>query len=581
MSKLANEQMKYKSNAKRSIKKSWKQVLPIFLCIQYSIFNLQPSFAQSLTDQKKEYTRADSLRGGLRHERTCYDVTFYDLKVKIDTATQSVSGTNRIVFKAIDDFKTMQIDLFDNMNIVSIKQNGESVKYRREFNAVFVDLNDFMKRGLNGEIEVRYNGKPIIAKRAPWDGGFTWTHDKNGKPWIAVACEGMGASCWWPCKDYLGDEPDSMSIWCNVPDGLRCISNGNEMESREEIDTTTSFHWFVHYPINNYNVTLNIGDYVQFSEEYIADDNSKLALDYYVMRYNLDKAKLQFTQVKPMLKCYEKYLGKYPFWKDGYALVETPYLGMEHQGAIAYGNRYLTGYAGNDYSGIGLDFDYIIIHESAHEWWGNSVSCKDIADMWIHESFATYTESIYVECMLGHDTAIQYINKKKKHMGNEKPVAGVYGVNEEGDGDMYSKGALFINTLRSIVNDDEKWWSIIKGMCDTSFKMKNVSYENVAMYFCRKTGKDLLPVFEQYLKFPKIPVFEYKLKKLKKGEFELSYRWAVNAKDFRMPAFVFTIENSKQMLKGTNEFQTTTVKLKKETDFKVNEDLMYIEVKKL
>ncbi len=553
----------------------------ISLCIYFSIFNFQSSLAQSLVDQKKEYTRADSLRGGLCHARTCYDVTFYDLKVKIDTATQSISGTNRIVFKAIEDFKTMQIDLFANLNIVSIKQNGEAVKYRREFNAVFVDLNDFMKRGLNGEIEVRYNGKPIIAKRAPWDGGFTWTQDKNGKPWIAVSCEGMGASCWWPCKDYLGDEPDSMSIWCDVPDGLRCISNGTEMESREEKDTTTSFHWFVHYPINNYNVTLSIGDYVQFSEEYVADDNSKLALDYYVMRYNLDKAKLQFTQVKPMLKCYEKYLGKYPFWKDGYALVETPYLGMEHQSAIAYGNKYLTGYAGNDYSGMGLDFDYIIIHESAHEWWGNSVSCKDIADMWIHESFGTYTESIYVECMFGHDTAIQYINKKKNHIGNKKPMVGVYGVNEEGDGDMYSKGALFINTLRSIVNDDEKWWSIIKGMCDTSFKMKNVSYENVAMYFCRKTGKDLLPVFEQYLKFPKIPVFEYKLKKLKKGEFELSYRWAVDAKDFKMPVFVSTIENPKQVLKGTNEFQTTTVKLKKETDFKVNEDLMYIEVKKL
>jgi aminopeptidase N len=298
------------------------------------------------------------------------------------------------------------------------------------------------------------------------------------------------------------------------------------------------------------------------------------------MRYNLDKAKLQFTQVKPMLKCYEKYLGKYPFWNDGYALVETPYLGMEHQGAIAYGNKYLTGYAGSDYSRIGLDFDYIIIHETAHEWWGNSVSCKDLADMWIHESFATYTESIYVECMFDYATAMKYINAKKSHVGNKAPVVGIYGVNEEGNGDMYHKGSLFLNTLRHVVNDDTRWWSIIKGMCDTTFKMRNIGYEDVVNYFSKKTARDLSSVFEQYLKHPHLPVFEYKLKKVKRGEFELKYRWVTDVSNFDMPVFVSSKDGS-QVLNCTNQFQTTTINLRKEADFKADENKEYIEVKKI
>ena len=549
--------------------------------LQLLIINYQLSIGQSLLDQKNKYTRADTLRGSLRPERTCYDVTYYELKVKIDTAQKSITGSNRIVFKTIEDFTTLQIDLFDNMKIISITTAGKELRYRREFNAVFVEMNEPMKAGATGELTVNYYGKPTIAKRAPWDGGFTWTYDKNGMPWIAVACEGMGASCWWPCKDYLGDEPDSMRISCNVPEQLRCVANGREEASKNELDGTTTYNWLVSYPINNYNVTLNIGDYVSFNDEYEATDKSKLALDYYVMRYNLDKAKLQFKQVKPMLSCYEKYLGKYPFWNDGYALVETPYLGMEHQGAIAYGNKYLTGYAGNDYSRIGLDFDYIIIHESGHEWWGNSVSCQDIADMWIHEGFCTYTESIYVECLFGRDTALKYINAHKSQIGNAQPMVGVYGVNEEGNGDMYSKGSLFLNTLRSVVNNDTKWWSTIKGMCDTTFKMKNIGYADVEKYFSTRLQLNLAPVFEQYLKFSKIPVLEYKLKKLKKGEFDLSYRWVTDVKNFAMPVIFSTPLNINERLNANNDFQTTRIKLKKEVDFKVKENLMYIETRKI
>ncbi|HLP52229.1 MAG TPA: M1 family metallopeptidase [Chitinophagales bacterium] len=535
--------------------------------------------AQSLINQKKEYTRADTLRGSLRPERTCYDVTYYHLQVKVDTAARTVTGSNRIVFNTIEDFQTLQLDLFENMKVISILQNGKELRYRREFNALFVELLQTHKAGTTGELTVNYFGVPTVAKRAPWDGGFSWSYDKNGHPWIGVSCEGMGASSWWPCKDYLGDEPDSMRIACNVPGGLRCVSNGREENAEDKDDGSVTYNWLVSYPINSYNVTLNIGDYVEFTDEYIADDNSKLAINYYVMRYNLDKARLHFMQVKPMLKCYEKYLGKYPFWNDGYALVETPYLGMEHQGAIAYGNKYLTGYAGTDYSRIGLDFDYIIIHETGHEWWGNSVSCKDIADMWIHEGFCTYTESIYVECMFGKDTAIKYINAHKAHVGNKSPMVGPYGVNEEGDGDMYSKGSLFLNTIRSLVNDDTKWWALIKGMSDTTFKMKNIGYEDVLAYFNKKTGRDLSPVFEQYLKYAAIPVLDYKLKKKKKGEYELSYRWITDVSNFNMPVLISSDDNKRQMLAASNSLQTTTLKLKKEADFKVRTDLLYIDTK--
>ncbi len=555
--------------------------LRLTFLLQLLILSSQFLIAQSLIDQKKQYTRADTLRGSLRPERTCYDVTFYELYVKVDTAEKSITGKNRIVFKSVEDFQTMQIDLFENMKVISITADGKELKYRREFNAIFVELNERVKAGLTGEITVNYYGKPTVAKRAPWDGGFSWSYDNNGRPWIAVSCEGMGASCWWPCKDYLGDEPDSMRISCNVPEELRCVANGKEEIADVKLDGTTTYNWFVSYPINNYNVSLNIGDYAEFHDEFEAEDKSKLALDYYVIRYNLDKAKLHFRQVKPMLKCYEKYLGKYPFWNDGYALVETPYLGMEHQSAIAYGNKYLTGYAGTDYSRIGLDFDYIIIHETGHEWWGNSVSCRDIADMWIHESFCTYTESIYVECLFGKDTALKYINAHKAHIRNSQPVVGIYGVNEEGARDMYSKGSLFLNTLRSIVNDDELWWSLIKGMSDTTFKMKNIGYEDVLSYFNHKSGKNLSAVFEQYLKNAKIPVLEYKLKKLKKGEFELSCRWVTDVQGFNMPLAVSTKENAQHWIDCSNNFQTTTIKLNKETDFKVRDDLEYIEVKKL
>ncbi len=538
--------------------------------------------AQSLVEQKKSYTRADSLRGSLSPERSCYDVVYYELNLKVDTLNRAISGSNKIYFRVLKNFRTMQVDLYENLPIVNITSGGKELRYRREFCAVFVEMPETVEEGTEAEITVNYGGKPTIAKRPPWDGGFTWSHDKNGNLWIGVSCEGMGASLWWPNKDYLGDEPDSMRIICTVPTGMKCVANGKEEGAKDNSDGTTTFKWHVSYPINNYNVTLNIGDYVHWHDTYTAADKTTLDLDYYVLSYNLEKAKKQFEQVQPMLRCYEKYLGKYPFWNDGYALVETPYLGMEHQGAIAYGNQYKTGYAGIDFSRIGLDFDYIIIHETGHEWWGNSVSCYDIADMWIHEGFCTYTESIYVECMYGYETAMRYINAKKPTVTNKGAMVGIYGVNEEGDGDMYNKGMLFLNTLRYVYNDDDKWWATIKGMSDTVFKMKNIGYQEVVEYFSFKAGKNLTPVFEQYLKHADIPKLEYRLKKVKGKEYELSTRWVTDVSNFHMPVYISTTGKASYSPIGvSNNWLKTNITLQKESDFKINEDWTYMDVKKL
>jgi len=448
-----------------------------------------------------QFTLADTLRGSLRPERTCFDVHYYNLNIAVDTATKSISGYNEIHFSAEDDVDRIQLDLFANMQIDSIVFRKFHLDYKRTFNAVFIDFPGTILKGYQEKIRVYYHGSPQIAKKAPWDGGFVWTKDKNGRLWMGVACEGAGASLWWPNKDHLSDEPDSMRITCAVPEGLQCISNGNLEWQRQN-----TFQWKVSYPINNYNVTLNIGDYVHFREYYVSGNDS-MPCDYYVLSYNLEKAKVQFKQVKPMLKIYEELYGRYPFWNDGYALVETPYLGMEHQGAIAYGNRYLSGYRGQVDSALfkqGIDFDYIIIHESAHEYWGNSVSVQDIADLWIHESFATYTEALYVEKMHGHCAYMDYMQFLKQGIDNDEPIIGTYGVNSEGSGDMYPKGAWMLHTIRSVVNNDSLFFACLKGIQE-EFKMKEVTTIEIQNYMMRVLKMNLSRYFKMYLEEDFVP----------------------------------------------------------------------------
>ena len=489
-------------------------------------------FAQ-LNTQKDVYSRCDSLRGSLRLERTCFDVGYYDLDVVVDPENQHIKGSNTIVFKAVEASNKIQIDLFDNYKINSIRtaltSNPKELTFERECQAVFITFEKPLVSGKIYNIEIFYEGKPQVAERAPWDGGFVWEKDEEGNDWIGVACQGLGASSWWPNKDHLSDEPDSMRIKCTVPNDLIAVSNGNLVDKMEVDSTQTKYTWAVSYPINNYNVSLNIANYTNFTDVYYNEDGDSLHLDYYVLPYNLKKAKKQFEQVKPMMACFEEYLGPYPFYKDGFALVETPYLGMEHQSAIAYGNQYKTGYAGRDFSQIGLDFDYIIIHETGHEWWGNSVSKKEAADMWIHEGFCTYSEALYVECMHGYETAMDYVNARKNRVSNKKPMVGIRGVNEEGT-DMYDKGMLFLNTLRSIVDNDEVWFRTIKAITE-EFKMKNTDYDELTAFISKTTNIDLSSIFEQYLTTPNLPEFEYKLKKSGK----LKYRWNVETAGFKMP----------------------------------------------
>ncbi len=390
-----------------------------------------------------------------------------------------------------------------------------------------------------------------------------------------MAVEGTGASVWWPLKDHPSDEPDSMAISCEAPRDLMCVSNGNLAGTGEADGGFTRYNWKVTYPINAYNVTLNIGRYTHFSDIYTAADGDTLSLDYYVMPYNEVKARKQFTQVKPMLACFEKYFGKYPFWLDGYALVETPYLGMEHQSAIAYGNNYQKGYLGRDLSGAGLGFDYIIIHESAHEYWGNSVTAADHADMWIQESFTTYAEALYVECTLGYETALRYLQGEAKLIRNIEPVQGPPEVafNNWMTSDHYFKGSLMLHTLRNAISDDKLWFEILYGLSQT-FRYKTIRTQDIVRYINTRTAKNFAPFFDQYLNYPKPPVLQYKLTP-RRDEVQISYRWEAKAAGFAMPVKVKASGKEYTTLTPTEKWQTTTLK-GRAADFKVATELFYI-----
>jgi aminopeptidase N len=538
--------------------------------------------AQALFEGGTAFTRADSLRGTLTPLRTCYDVVFYDLYVDVNHKDQSLIGNNTIVFKTMADFEQLQVDLSSKLEIDSIVYNKKQLKYTREFNAVFIKFPATVKKGGVERIKIYYHGFPTVAKMAPWDGGLVFSVDKDGKPWLAVACEGIGASAWWPCKDHLSDEPDSMAISGPAPKGLQFISNGRLRKSYNLKDGREVNSWFVSYPINSYNATYYIGNYENFSDTYTSPTGKKLDLDYYVMPYNIDKARKQFEEVKPMMKCFEQYFGPYPFWKDGYKLVESPYLGMEHQSAIAYGNDYKNGYAGIDFSGYGLQYDFIIIHESGHEWWGNNITMADMADMWISEGFCTYSEVVYVECRYGPKDALKYINYKKKSVENDRPVIGAYGVNNEGSGDMYNKGALMIHTLRAVINNDKLFFDILLGL-QKDFSLKQVTTDDIVNYYNTKTGLNLTPIFNQYLKYTAIPAFEYTLK-TSGDKTQFMYRWKADVKDFAMPVDVFVAYGGKEAprrITPTTDWQTMVLMGEGiAPTIKVDTDHYYIKVSK-
>jgi aminopeptidase N len=520
------------------------------------------SQAQLLTN-KSDFTRADTLRGSLRPERTSFDMLKYDLHLKIDPQKKQISGFNKITFKVLERQPVMQLDLFANMQIDSIVFKGQKLKYKREFNAVFIDFEKELKKGKTQDLKFYFNGKPIIAKNPPWDGGFIFDKDKNGKDWIAVAVQGTGASLWYPNKDHLSDEPDEAEIHLSVPEDLVAVSNGILTNTSKSVNGYKTYSWKVSYPINNYNITVNIGDYVNFTDKY-----QDLKLDYWVLSYNLEKAKAQFEQVKPMMACFYEKIGEYPFPEDSFKLVETPYLGMEHQSAVAYGNKYRNGYLGSDMSGtgIGLKFDFIIIHEAGHEWFGNSVSVKDVADLWIHESFTSYMEAIFVECEYGKDAALDYIYGLRRTIGNDRPLIGDYGVNHEGSGDMYYKGSNMLNTLRSLVEDDELWWKTLQGFHET-YKYQTISTSDVVAYFSEALDKDLTAFFKQYLEFAEIPKLVFRANPDKNN---IEFKWESDVEDFDMPIeldlgtdSMWIFPDSKRWKKLEIEDKDPKVKMKK------------------
>ncbi|OYQ38379.1 peptidase M1 [Flavobacterium cyanobacteriorum] len=498
----------------------------------------------------QNFTRRDSLQGGLRPERTSFDVQRYDLNIRLDPDKKYISGYNNITFKVVENTKRIQLDLFENMNVDSIIHNNRKLPYKRDNDAVFITFPQNLEKGDEQQLRFYYSGNPKVARNAPWDGGFVFRKDNSGKHWIGVAVQGTGASLWYPVKDHQTDEPDKgASIKVAVPDGLMNVSNGRLTGKEKLKGGYTRWDWEVKNPINNYTITLNVADYA-----HIHDTHNGLDIDYYVLKYNEAKARKHFEEVKPMLDCFESKFGKYPFYEDGYKLVETPYLGMEHQSAVAYGNNYKKGYMGYDMTmtGIGMLFDYITIHESGHEWFGNSITSKDIADMWIHEGFTTYSETVYVECRYGYEKAMQYITGQRASVMNAKPVIGIFGVNKEGSQDMYYKGALMLNTLRHVINDDAKWWAIILKYAET-YKKQVIDTETVIAFFNRESGLNLTPVFNQYLRYRNIPTLQVRMNG---NSFE--YRWKTDVAGFAMPVEV-SAGGKNIRLNATNNWQKAGV----------------------
>lgn len=518
-----------------------------------------------------QYTHQDTLRGTITPERAWWNVVNYQLSVTPDYANKTISGHNLIVYKitAPRGNAAMQIDLQEPMQIDSIVYGKTALSYTRSGNAFLVSFPAGYPNGKTlDSINIFYSGKPRQAVNPPWDGGWIWKKDAKGRPWMSVACQGLGASVWYPCKDHQSDEPDNgASLSITVADSLSAIGNGRLKEKRSNGDGTSTWTWTVLNPINNYNIIPYIGKYTNWGESY-SGEKGKLDCSYWVLDYNLEKSKTQFGRdVKAMLKCFESWFGPYPFYEDSYKLVESPHLGMEHQSAVAYGNQYRNGYLGMDISGSGWgkDWDYIIVHESGHEWFANNITTRDIADMWVHEGFTTYSEVLFVECQFGKKAADEYCQGLKRTIQNDKTIIGAYGVNKEGSGDMYSKGAYMIHTIRQIINDDAAFRNILRGL-NKDFYHQTIDSKDVEAYIIRKSGKDLSAIFNQYLRDTRIPVLEYKI-----DGSTLSYRWVECIKGFNMPVRIFNKENE-VWIKPTAKWQSTKIKELSEKDFSVDKN---------
>lgn len=522
---------------------------------------LLPTF---LSAQKSSFNRQDTLRGSITPERSWWDLTYYHLDVSVHPKDSTLKGVNTVQYKVLSTPRRMQIDLQPPMRVDKVEQAGKPLVFKRDGNLYYIEIPQGQAVGSIHEVAVHFSGQPKVSARPPWDGGLSWQKDENGKDIVTTTCQGDGASLWWPCKDHLYDEPDSMLISVRVPAGLMDVSNGRLRKVDTHADKSKTFHWFVANPISNYVVNLNVSDYVHFSEKYEGEKGT-LDCDYYVLPYHLEAAKKQFKDVARMLKAFEHWFGPYPFYEDGFKLVEVPYPGMEHQSSVTYGNGFENGYGGRDVSGTGwgFKFDFIIIHEAGHEWFANNITYKDIADMWVHEGFTAYSENLFLDYHYGKEASAEYVIGTRKNIRNDRSIIGVYDVNYSGSGDMYSKGANLLHTLRQIVNDDEKWRQMLRGLNET-FYHQTVTSKEIEDYLSEQLGSELSPFFNQYLRDTRIPTFEYKLKKGK-----LKYRWTNCSPDFNMPLKVW-VDEKELWLKPKAKWRKKRLKGKGMRDLKVD-----------
>lgn len=532
-----------------------KPYITLILCLTAVFFTAAQNF-----------TRQDTLRGSITPQRAWWDVSYYDLQLTVNPKNKSIAGHNTIRYKVLEASDVLQIDLQEPLQISSITQEEQALNFTSEGAAHFVQLRKKQVPGTFNELTVHYAGHPRKAKNPPWDGGFSWERDKNGHPFIATSCQGIGASVWWPNKDHAYDEVDSMQIQVTVPRKLINVSNGT-LRSITRQGKQKTYTWFVSNPINNYGVNVNIANYAHFGETY-EGEKGPLNLAYYVLSYNEKKAKKHFKQVPLMLEAFEYWLGPYPFYEDGFKLVEVPYLGMEHQSSVTYGNHYQNGYLGRDLSktGWGLQFDYIIIHEAGHEWFANNITYRDSADMWIHEGFTAYVESLYLDYHYGTKAASEYIIGTRARIKNDRPIIGPYGVNARGSKDMYYKGANLLHTLRQVIDDDKVWRQLLRGL-NTTFYHQTVTTQQIEQYLSTRSGKDLSAFFHQYLRTTLIPTLEYKIE----GN-TLTYRYTNSVPGFAMPLRIF-VEGQEMWLSPSSEWKTAVLSgtaLRFDTNFYIN-----------
>lgn len=531
------------------------------------------AFLLSLGASSQNASRQDSLRGSITPQRAWWDLVHYDLSVGVSPATKSIKGTNIVTYKVLTTgINEFQIDLQAPMELTSVMQDGHSLKVRSEGSAHFIQLKGEQPVGAIKSIHLDFKGTPVVAQDPPWDGGFTWQKDRSGNDFIATCNQGIGSSIWWPNRDHPADEVDSLDMHITVPKNLVNVSNGRLVSVASTTHTKT-YHWTVKNPINNYAVNINIGDYVNFGEVY-QGENGPLDMDYWVLREDVTKAREQFKQAPLMMEAFEHWFGPYPFYEDSFKLVQAPYLGMEHQSSVTYGNGFENGYRGRDLSrtGQGLKFDFIIIHESGHEWFANNITNKDVADMWIHEGFTAYSENLYLDYHFGKEASATYVIGTRHAIKNDKPLIGPYNINRSGSGDIYYKGSNILHTLRTITNDDELWRNTLRGL-NKKFYHQTVTTQMIEDYISNSLDKDLKPFFDQYLRSTTIPVFEYAIDKK-----ELRYRFNNTNSSFTMPLQI-NIDGALRWVTPTTKWQTLALS-KKTKDLKIPEDF-YVELKKL